>query len=100
MKVGEDHHLPKGSPCTSCGEMLDGATCVGNDIGPSPGDVTVCISCGHIMVFADDLSFRDPTDAEIVAIAGDPYVLMIQRARAAVANKRHQLRDKREDDEQ
>jgi hypothetical protein len=90
MQVGEDHHIPQ-SHCLSCGEVLDGATCVGSDNKPSPGDVFVCIECGHIMAFDQGLKFRELTNEESVAIAGDPYLLAIQRGRKH-AMDRHELR--------
>lgn len=54
---------------------------VNGDERPTPGDITVCIYCGHIMAFADDLSFRELTGEEIHDIAGDERILDIQRAR-------------------
>jgi len=38
--------------------------------------------CGHIMVFADDLTYREPTADEMVEIASDPSIIAIQKARA------------------
>jgi hypothetical protein len=82
MKVGKGVRVPK-SVCTACGSALDGAAVVGNDtITPKPGDVTVCIDCGHLMAFAEDLSLRDLRDDEFKEVAGDPNILAIQRARA------------------
>jgi hypothetical protein len=70
MKIGHDQHINQ-SPSLSCGKMLDGCMAVEADGGPSPGDFTVCIYCGHIMAFADDLTLRELTGDEIHAIAGD-----------------------------
>jgi hypothetical protein len=79
------------SPCPGCGKVLDAATGV-DDKGlhqrsPEAGDVTVCISCGHIMVFAHDLTLRNPTAAEMREIAGNRHVIAIQRARARAATE-------------
>lgn len=63
--------------CLNC----DAATGVDTGNSPSPGDFTVCIGCGHLMAFADDLSFRELTAAEQVAIAGDRRLIDVQRAR-------------------
>jgi Zn ribbon nucleic-acid-binding protein len=82
MKVGTDHII-KGSECPSCKKMLDGASAIDDDCEPSPGNVTICIYCGHIMAFADDLSFRELNDEEIRAVAGDKRILAVQRAREA-----------------
>jgi hypothetical protein len=79
MKRGVDSRVPP-SACLHCGKINDAALGVDHDASPSPGDVTVCFYCGHIMVFGDDLLMRNPTDAEIHDIAGDPRVLAAQRA--------------------
>jgi hypothetical protein len=85
MKVGESTRTPE-SRCTNCGKQIDAATVVTDDpahltVAPSPGDFTVCIACGHVMFFADDLALRDPTAEDIKIVAGDPRILAIQRAR-------------------
>lgn len=78
------------SPCPNCGKVLDAATGVDkrrrpNDrMVPRPGNVSVCISCGHICVFDKKLRLRNPTEAEMVQIAGDPRVIQIMKARAKV----------------
>jgi hypothetical protein len=89
------------SPCTNCGEMLDAASAV-NEVGrwphnnqrrfamtdnerPTPGrSVSVCIRCGHLMAFDNELRLRDLTSAEQIAIAGNPVLLAIQAARGKV----------------
>jgi hypothetical protein len=38
----------------------------------------VCVYCGHLLVFDDDLRVRNPTDVEIIALGGDPQVLEAQ----------------------
>lgn len=80
-----DEYVP-GGHCLGCGKQLDGASACGGR-GPQPGDTTICIYCGHLMAFADDLTFRALTDAEMIEIAGDPDVLLIQRLRAAIKPK-------------
>ena len=85
IQVGGKHQVPT-SRCTACGHDLDRATAVG-DIGDDPaperGDFTVCIRCGHIMVYGESQQLRDPTDDEIKEIAGNPVLLAIQKARSA-----------------
>lgn len=80
MRVGIDHKVPD-SKCTACGYAMNGAICVGEDAAPDPGDFTVCIECGHLMIFGDGLILRNPTDAEMIEIAGDERLLAIQEAR-------------------
>jgi hypothetical protein len=92
MKVGSDHQVPP-SVCTSCGLVMDGATGVAEDghkgdIVPDPGDFTVCINCGHLMIFNEDLTLRDLTDDEMIKVAGDKRLIAIQQARARVLRNR------------
>ena len=76
------------SPCLSCGKRNDATTsCFGDNV-PSAGDVTVCFYCGHIMVFNNDLTLRNPTNAEIRHIAGDRRILAVQRARKKISHER------------
>jgi hypothetical protein len=65
MQLGEPRKLPV-TRCTACGKILNGVSALDEDVAPSPGDATICISCGHLMVFADDLMLRDLTDAEVI----------------------------------
>jgi hypothetical protein len=85
MKLGTDHHI-SGSSCTNCGRFLHGITGVDvdEDDRPNPGSITICLYCGHVMVFADDLTLRNPTVIEQIKIAGDPRILAIQRARSKI----------------
>lgn len=74
----------KPSPCLHCGTMLDAATSVTDlENKPDPGDATICFRCGHLMVFAEDLSLRGLTAKEMYEIAGDPILIHAQRLRAA-----------------
>ena len=78
--IGADRQVPPSS-CTNCGKVMDGATCIGADSAPEPGDASVCLNCGHIMAYGDDLKMRNLTDAEVVLFAGNPAIIAIQRAR-------------------
>lgn len=83
IPLGDNLAVPA-SECVNCRKQLDGATCVGSGGTPGTGDFTVCIYCGHLMMFADDMRLRDPTDAEMIDIAGDERLIAIQRARSKV----------------
>jgi len=85
MKVGESLQT-SASKCINCGKLLDGVSAVGDDVSgrPEPGDFSICIECGTIMVFGDDLQLRAPNKEEAHAIAGDQRVLAIQRARGTL----------------
>ena len=64
------------SVCQNCGTKCDGATGLKDDECPSPGDYSICVYCGHLMIFSDGLVLRNPTDEEIISIAGDPALIM------------------------
>jgi hypothetical protein len=72
------------SACLSCGILLDAASNVSSEGQPEAGDCTICIACGHIMVFDERLLLRDPNDEEAYQIAGDHRILAVQRARKAL----------------
>jgi len=79
--------------CTACGKLCDAATIANaDDAVPSPGDVTICFDCGHIMVFTKDMRLRDPTAAECLEIAGDKDILAAQKARAQVQEQEQRRR--------
>jgi hypothetical protein len=75
------------SICPSCGKVFDVATDVTSDEGPSPGDISICLHCGHLMAFNDDLTVRELTSDEMHEVAGDPYVLALQKARGDAMKK-------------
>lgn len=78
------------SKCPSCGTPNDAATLAGKGdeaTRPDPGDVSVCLYCGHLMAFAEDLTLRDLTDAEMHEVAGDPRILAVQKARGMAMRK-------------
>jgi hypothetical protein len=80
MLVGESRRIPD-CKCTNCGKELSGAAGLGNDDMPKPGDVCVCLDCGHVMAFADDLTLRNLTDEEIVEFAGRPEIISFNKVR-------------------
>jgi hypothetical protein len=87
MKVGSTTRFKKGSRCLNCKKVLDSATGLDSDETPSPGDLTVCLTCGHLMVFNEKLKFRELSDEEIVETAGDPRIVKFQNVRARVLER-------------
>ena len=90
MKVG--NHVPTSvNPCLCCGKECDTATCVGQEgeVRPSSGDITVCLYCGYIMAFDDNLAVRELTQDEMRDIAGDPRILAMQEARGHIRKGYH-----------
>lgn len=86
--------------CIACDHFVDTASGLdGKKTPPRSGDVTICLYCGHIMVFHEHdghLVLRNPNSAEQYAIAGDPDVLAAQRARMAYL-KSKQCREEQND---
>lgn len=87
VNVKSTHELPA-SCCTACKKELDRASGVGNSDKPEPDDITICLTCGHIMAFDDDLSLRDLTEVEIYNAAGDYRIIAVQNARKKMQEKK------------
>jgi DNA-directed RNA polymerase subunit RPC12/RpoP len=64
----KDHATPV-CRCVNCGKELDAAA--GFDKSPQAGDASLCLYCGHFMIFDDDLKVRAPTDDELRGWAGN-----------------------------
>lgn len=75
------HHVPP-SICASCGKTNDAAS-LGKH-SPVPGDISVCLYCGHLQAFADNLTLRDLTADEMRQVAGDSRILKIQKVRGLI----------------
>lgn len=71
------------SRCAACGEQLEllaGAFSAALDAArPKPGAASMCASCGHVMVFADDLMLREPSAEEQRQLDADPMVQWLVR---------------------
>jgi hypothetical protein len=76
----------KPSQCPYCGHLIDASTSA-EDASPGPGDVTVCLNCREIVVFADDMSLRLPTEQELIEVAGNDKVLAVLLALADIPLK-------------
>lgn len=42
---------------------------------PNPGDASLCIKCGKVSVFGEDLRLRLPTEQEAAILFSDPRVM-------------------------
>ncbi len=56
-----------------------------DDAVPEPGDVTICIGCGYLMTFNDDLTFRELTEEELLEVPLD-QISHLQRALKTLIN--------------
>ena len=64
FQLGEAVQLPGTFMCPHCGYDADGASGVGNDGGPSLGDMAICINCASILVYQDK-TLRVATEEEM-----------------------------------
>lgn len=82
---GDGSMLMPDMKCVSCNKVANMASHVSDPLAkPDPGDVMICLYCGHVMVFDNDLRPRQPTDKEMYDIAGDPEIVAMQNARARI----------------
>lgn len=77
MTEPQHFELP-GCECLSCHKTVD---CGTGSQRPSPGDITVCFYCGHIMAFNDAMTLRGLTSQEMYDVAGNAQILAIQQLR-------------------
>lgn len=60
------------SHCLNCGAKLNMlGTGDSTEANPQPGDVTVCIQCGGVMMLSDDLTPRGMSGEEMDHLASD-----------------------------
>jgi hypothetical protein len=86
----------RASPCPGCGLIQDAATNVGSQTGaPLPGDATVCLGCGLILVYAEDLGLIRPTDPELFELMLSECGPSLERAQRAVLNLIEDRRSRR-----
>jgi hypothetical protein len=87
------------SKCTNCGKMLDGATSSDADeTSPEPGNITICLYCGELMRYENDLTLGKLTDADMYEIAGDPLVLKMQQLRGLYLEEKKQKKRKQKNE--
>ena len=78
------HDLPI-SRCEGCGTITDCGTTLerfNERVDLKPGDISVCLYCGHLSALGDDFKIRPLTEEEMYRVAGDPRILLVQELRA------------------
>ena len=83
-KLGPAIRTRVGMPnaCLTCKHPLDAATGTRPDCAVTPGGVSVCLYCGAVAMFTQDLRLRALTEAEAASVEDDP---MLASMRALVA---------------
>lgn len=65
--------------CPSCGRRsLDRTASAAGEYRPKAGDITLCIRCGHALIFNADLTVRQPTAEERREIDADLDVALVR----------------------
>ena len=82
--MGEDN-------CPHCGKMLDSATNMEDDTLPKPKDLSVCIGCGGLNYYSDDMALVAFPDILVDTL--EPEV------RAVVLDTQQMIRQLKEKDE-
>jgi hypothetical protein len=82
-------HVPV-SHCLECGKSLDAATGADHDHKVTPGSLSLCVYCGALMIFGNDMRLRQITDAERFDIQADRHTMdLLRRASALIHFFRH-----------
>jgi hypothetical protein len=87
LYVGRDTRHAE-SACLGCGKVIDAATGIGHKRRPKPGDITICLSCGHLQAYDWGMRLRALTDKEMFDVAGDEQILAIQEVAGMFRSKR------------
>lgn len=78
--------------CPTCYSVLDSTTSADGRSGPTPNDLSICIYCAEKLIFANDLTVRKITDAELRAIPHSEliyYLTLVQNVKAHILMNRH-----------
>lgn len=71
--------------CPSCGYRMDASTQVdapSSGTAPSPGDLTVCFSCGAMLTYGEGLRLRELQPADVGRLDRKLRVLLTRTASA------------------
>lgn len=78
---------PQENPCPHCGHMVNGslATPEAGDMAPRPDDVSVCINCAGVNIYADaEGKLRKPTHQEMDSLVASDEWPIVQRCQARI----------------
>jgi hypothetical protein len=77
----------KQSPCPNCRRSIDTCHSASGERGPQSGDLSICLYCGHLSAYGDDMALRELTDAEVVEVAGDPELIQASNVAAFIRKR-------------
>ena len=72
IPIGETTRMPD-DKCSYCGKLFTQAAAAHWNPSslPEPGSVSICVGCGSLHVFGDDLHLRRPTEEELAVMKAD-----------------------------
>lgn len=68
--------------CPVCFAALDGASSMGSESIPEPGDFMVCINCGDVLRFGDDLYLVPSNLMEVPVYVRMEFAKIVQAIKA------------------
>jgi hypothetical protein len=71
LKAGKTTRTPA-CRCPYCGRKLSAASHFSEEVAPHPGDISICIGCGEVLLFDEGLRVRRPTTAELIELQMRP----------------------------
>lgn len=80
----------KDQTCPVCSTLLNAASGFNNNASPSPGDVSICIRCGAVLKFDEQMTLQQVPEAELQALDQDDRRLLFE-ARSAVRDLRTKI---------
>lgn len=93
MKFAKPNLQPN-STCPTCGYVMNASSCADTDPRPpEPGDISLCLCCGELLVFDQEMLLRVPSIGEIMDFSPANYEMIerTQRAIRAVRPLQHKL---------
>jgi hypothetical protein len=75
------------SACLKCGDRLDAVTATHDGDIPEPGDITICLRCGHQMALTRGLRLRELTKRERRNQANNQWTKFVEQQRRIIMEK-------------
>lgn len=89
-RTNEAGALLPASRCPVCHYQMDAATCANKAdeaARPRPGDISICISCGEILVFDDNFALRPAGVDDLLAVPPEEMKRINQAQRLIRKNR-------------
>ncbi len=85
--LGPGYTMPV-AVCPNCGYRPDRASMLDGHRRPRPGNFCICIKCGEVNIFAEDLSMRRPTAGETFKLVASDLWPTIQATQQFIKESR------------